>query len=302
MPTPLHVDRSGHSDKHKEKLLLAVSHLHPPLCYLLRADAEKVHLVEQTPKNFSSVHWRSNESAPDLNFSFKRNPPLTQTLPGNCAVHTHEKSQASPHLYPSPSFSPPASSLQSVTFTKAKSLVWQTLNCDITLCAGWGSLLQFLHPADWKAKGPSLVVDDSNAQVTAAGCFHPRHPAPHTSRSSRSAAVLEVHQTACPKAPTRPFSQEFIAPLNELPSSTDPELGHTTRSLLLWIRPHKPPKGPWHSPMIAVAAAPSTLHSRSRRPGWIRSLGWVSVCKSQNSYREKNKSGGRCTLHSESKI
>lgn len=161
----------------------------------------------------------------------------------NCAAHRRRKSQTFPHLSPSrfchlnSQFSPVG------YFHKGKCFgVTNTRLRRHTVCAGCGSLLQAachppsLSPADWKAEGASSVVDVhvSNIYVTAAGCCDPRHPAPQTSHNSGFPVVLKVCQTTRPKSATLPFSQEFIAPVYELPSLTDPESGHIIRSLLLW--------------------------------------------------------------------
>lgn len=128
-----------------------------------------------------------------------------------------------------------------------------------TVHTGCSSLLHAVchppstSPEDWKAEGASLVVEVhvSNVFATAASCFHPRHPAPQTSRNSGFAAVLKVCQTKCPKSATLPFRQEFITPLYKRPSPAGPEEGHVTRSLLLWTIPRKPPDAPHHGPSKA---------------------------------------------------
>lgn len=230
--------------------------------------------MEQTPKNLWSVPRCSNESALVSEFFIYKDPLLRHTLPVNCAAHTHRKSQTFPHLSPShfchlnSQFSPAG------YFHKGKCFgVTNTRLRRHAVCAGCGSLLQAvchppsLSPADWKAEGASLVVDVhvSNVYMTAAGCFDPRHPAPQTSHNSGFPVVLKVCQTTCPKSATLPFSQEFIAPVYELPSLTDPESGHIFRSLLLWTLLCTPPDAPHHSPVkAAVAGLPSTPHLQSR--------------------------------------
>lgn len=153
---------------------------------------------------------------------------MRQTLPVNSVLLTHvERFRLFPHLSPS-HFCHPNSQFSPVGyFHRGKWFAVTSAHLrHHAACTGCGSLLQAmchppsLSPVDRKAEGASLVVDVhvSNVYVTAAGCFDPRHPAPQTSHNSGFAVVLKVCQTTLPKSATLPFSQEFIAPLYELPS------------------------------------------------------------------------------------